>query len=68
MTSLLNKHTHTRKMKIDERPKKDFNEVEGMLKTLFKKFERSPLSLENLDNVYKDMTGMKEKLETKTIE
>jgi hypothetical protein len=70
MSSLYNKNPLKRNLKLDPISNvKDFSEVEGMLGTLYKKLDQSPFSLENLDNVYKNMTGEnKMKSETKTSE
>ena len=48
-----------RELKIDDRVKdtKDFREVEDYLKTISMKFMNNPVSIENLDKVYKDMSG-----------
>ena len=58
MSSLFSKNPLKRKLKLDPvNNVKDFSEVDGMLGTLYKKIEGSQFSLENLDNVYKNMTG-----------
>ena len=46
-----------RELKIDnEGPnKKDFNELDRFLKTVSKKFEKQPFSIENLDKAYMDI-------------
>lgn len=45
-----------RELKIDnETNKKDFSELDKFLKTISKKFDKQPLSLENLDKAYLDI-------------
>jgi hypothetical protein len=45
-----------RELKIDkEVNKKDFNELDRFLKTVSKKFEKQPFSIENLDKAYMDI-------------
>ena len=45
-----------RELKIDnETHKKDFNELDKFLKTVSKKFEKQPFSIENLDKAYMDI-------------
>jgi len=45
-----------RELKIDnETTKKDFSELDKFLKTISKKFDKQPLSLENLDKAYLDI-------------
>ena len=45
-----------RELKIDnESHKKDFNELDKFLKTVSKKFEKQPFSIENLDKAYMDI-------------
>lgn len=70
MASLHFKNPLKRNLKLEPISNvKDFSEVEGMLGTLYKKIDQSPFSLENLDNVYKNMTGEnKNKNETKIKE
>jgi hypothetical protein len=70
MSSLHYKNPLKRNLKLEPASNlKDFSEVEGMLGTLYKKLDHIPFSLENLDNVYKNMTGEnKYKNETKINE
>jgi len=70
MSSLFSKNPLKRKLKLDPTNNiKDFSEVDGMLGTLYKKIEGAQFSLENLDNVYKNMTcDNSNKIETKTNE
>lgn len=45
-----------RELKIDnDVNKKDFNELDRFLKTVSKKFEKQPFSIENLDKAYMDI-------------
>jgi len=54
-----------RELKIDnETSKKDFIELDKFLKTISKKFDKQPLSLENLDKAYLDIVE-KNKTENK---
>jgi len=55
-----------RELKIDnETSRKDFSELDfKFLKTISKKFDKQPLSLENLDKVYSDIVE-KNKTENK---
>lgn len=54
-----------RELKIDnENTKKDFSELDKFLKTISKKFDKQPLSLENLDKAYLDIVE-KNKTENK---
>lgn len=54
-----------RELKIDsETKKKDFSELDKFLKTISKKFDKQPLSLENLDKAYLDIVE-KNKTENK---
>lgn len=54
-----------RELKIDnETSKKDFTELDKFLKTISKKFDKQPLSLENLDKAYLDIVE-KNKTENK---
>lgn len=54
-----------RELKIDnETTKKDFSELDKFLKTISKKFDKQPLSLENLDKAYLDIVE-KNKTENK---
>ena len=49
-----------RELKIDnETTKKDFSELDKFLKTISKKFDKQPLSLENLDKAYLDIVEKK---------
>ena len=49
-------HVIHRELKIDnETNKKDFNELDRFLKTVSKKFEKQPFSIENLDKAYMDI-------------
>jgi hypothetical protein len=54
-----------RELKIDnDTSKKDFTELDKFLKTISKKFDKQPISLENLDKAYSDIVE-KNKTETK---
>ncbi len=54
-----------RELKIDnETTRKDFSELDKFLKTISKKFDKQPLSLENLDKAYLDIVE-KNKTENK---
>lgn len=45
-----------RELKIDnEQNKKDYNELDIFLRTISKKFEKQPFSIENLDKAYMDI-------------
>ena len=45
-----------RELKIDnDANKKHFSELDKFLKTISKKFDRQPISLENLDKAYLDI-------------
>jgi len=49
-----------RELKIDnETTNKDFSELDKFLKTISKKFDKQPLSLENLDKAYLDIVEKK---------
>lgn len=51
-----NKQVIHRELKIDnENNKKDYNDVDRFLKTVIKKFEKQPFSIENLDKAYMDI-------------
>jgi hypothetical protein len=55
-----------RELKIDnDVNKKDFNELDRFLKTVSKKFEKQPFSIENLDKAYMDILD-KNKVEEET--
>lgn len=45
-----------RELKIgNENNKKDYNDLDRFLKTVLKKFEKQPFSIENLDKAYMDI-------------
>ena len=48
-----NNQVISRELKIDNNTnKKDFNDLDRFLKTISKKFDKQPFSIENLDKAY----------------
>jgi hypothetical protein len=49
-----------RELKIEdvERASKDYKEVDDYLKSVYTKFTKEPLNLENLDKAYTNMNGV----------
>ena len=51
-----NNQVISRELKIDNNTnKKDFNDLDRFLKTISKKFDKQPFSIENLDKAYMDI-------------
>jgi hypothetical protein len=57
-----------RELKIDnEQNKKEFNELDVFLRTISKKFEKQPFSIENLDKAYMDIIEKNKTDEEKSL-